>query len=42
METPYKDASFRRRGDRRELPQAFQFDLKGVLSLRKVSVSFGG
>ncbi len=34
METPYADASFSRREDRRELPQAIQFGLKGGLSLR--------
>jgi len=34
METPYIDASFRRREDRRELPQAIQFGLKGGVSLR--------
>jgi NTE family protein len=34
METPYMDASFRRREDRRELPQSVQFGLKGGLSLR--------
>jgi NTE family protein len=34
METPYIDASFRRREDRRELPQAIQFGLKGGPSLR--------
>jgi NTE family protein len=34
METPYMDANFRRREDRRELPQAIQFGLKGGLGLR--------
>lgn len=34
METPYIDASFRRREDRRELPQAIQLGLKGGVSLR--------
>jgi NTE family protein len=34
MEIPYIDASFRRREDRRELPQAIQFGLKGGASLR--------
>ncbi len=34
METPYTDASFRRREDRTELPQAIQFGLKGGVSLR--------
>jgi NTE family protein len=34
METPYVDASFRRREDRRELPQSIQFGLKGGPSLR--------
>jgi NTE family protein len=34
METPYMDASFRRREDRRELPQAIQLGLKGGVSLR--------
>jgi len=34
MQTPYIDASFRRREDRRELPQAIQFGLKGGVSLR--------
>jgi NTE family protein len=34
METPYMDASFRRREDRRDLPQAIQFGLKGGPSLR--------
>jgi NTE family protein len=34
LETPYMDANFRRREDRRELPQAIQFGLKGGLSLR--------
>ncbi len=34
MESPYADASFSRREDRRELPQAIQFGLKGGLSLR--------
>jgi len=34
METPYIDASFRRREDRRELPQAIQLGLKGGVSVR--------
>jgi NTE family protein len=34
METPYIDASFRRREDRRELPQAIPFGLRGGVSLR--------
>ena len=34
IRTPYMDASFRRREDRAELPQAIRFGLKGGLSLR--------
>jgi NTE family protein len=34
MQTPYIDASYRRREDRRELPQAIQLGLKGGVSLR--------
>jgi NTE family protein len=34
METPYTDASFRRREDRRELPQAIQLGLKDSPNLR--------
>ncbi len=34
IETPYIDASFRRREDRRQLPQAIQLGLKGGPSLR--------
>lgn len=34
VEAPYKDASFLRREDRRELPQGIQFGLKGGPSLR--------
>jgi NTE family protein len=34
LETPYTDASFRRREDRRDLPQAIKIGLKGVPSLR--------
>jgi len=34
MDTPYMDASFRRREDRTELPQAIQFGLKGGVNLR--------
>jgi len=34
LEAPYTDVSYRRRQDRRELPQAIQFGLRGGLSLR--------
>jgi NTE family protein len=38
IETPYIDASFRRREDRRELPQAIQLGLKGGVSLRNAAL----
>jgi NTE family protein len=34
LSVPYTDVSYRRRQDRRDLPQAIQFGLKGGLSLR--------
>jgi NTE family protein len=42
VETPYTDVSFRRREDRRELPQAVTIGLKGGLSLRNALVVDSG
>jgi NTE family protein len=42
LQTPYADASFRRRQDRRELPEAFTFGLRHHLILRNSLLSDRG
>lgn len=42
IDTPYVDASFRRREDRTELPQAIEFSLQGGASLRNALLSDSG
>ena len=42
IETPYTDVSFRRREDRRELPQAIDIGLKGGPSLRNSLIADSG